>query len=455
MPTTLNIPTPTPPDATHHNRRTLGVVFLILFIDLMGFSIIFPLFPEMLDYYLAGERDYFGILASIVNALERLAPGYVTDPTFFITVLFGGILGSLYSVLQFIFSPLWGRWSDKVGRKKVLTITLSFTLLSYVAWVFAGDFWILVAARIIGGAMSGNISVATAAVSDVTSRENRAKGMALVGIAFGLGFLLGPALGGLCSQWNLLDTYPTLEAWGINPFSVPAALALLLTTLNLLWLRAKFPETLSSGTQQTTQEQNEESRITSLFNIANAKIKRTCWVYFIFMLSFSGMEFTLTFLAVERFSYTPMQNGIMFVYIGFWLIMTQGVIVRRMAPKVGEKRLAIAGIICGIIALTTLSLLASKASFYVALLFLALGVGMSSPSLSSMVSLYADEGNQGRYLGIFRSAGALARAIGPFSAALVYFLAGSPIAYGIGAVLLLLPLALAAQLPQPDKTEVK
>jgi len=445
----LNTSTPTAIDSDTGKRRTLGVVFMVLFLDLMGFSIIFPLFPEMLDYYLAGERDHFGILTTIVEQLEHLAPDYVQDPTFFITVLFGGILGSLYSILQFTFSPLWGRLSDKIGRKRVLTITLSFTLVSYLAWVFAGDFWILVAARIIGGAMSGNISVATAAISDITSRENRAKGMALIGIAFGLGFLLGPAVGGLLSQWDLLATYPGLETWGINRFSAPAMMALLLTAFNLVWLLRKFPETLSRQTRQ--QSQQNVSRIASIFSIRNSNIQLTCWVSFIFMLSFSGMEFTLTFLAVERFSYTPMQNGLMFVYIGFWLIMTQGVIVRRMAPKIGEKRLATMGIVCGIIALSILSLLDGKVSFYVALLFLSLGVGMCSPSLSALVSLYADEETQGRYLGIFRSAGALARAIGPFSAAAVYFLAGSKIAYGIGAVMLLVPLFLATRLPQPEK----
>ena len=433
-----------------HKKRNLGVVFLVLFLDLMGFSIIFPLFPEMLNYYLNGDRDTLGILAKLVAQLEGLTPHAFDDHKFFVTVLFGGILGSLYSILQFVFAPIWGRLSDVQGRKRVLTYTISCTGLSYLLWFFAGDFWLLILARIVGGVMSGNISVATAAVSDITSRENRSKGMALIGIAFGLGFLIGPAVGGLLSQVDLTAKYPSLNAWGINRFSLPAAVAFLLTAVNLIWLRTHFQETLDPAASERAQA--GKVPVSSLFKIKDLPIKITCWVSFIFMLSFSGMEFTLSFLAVERFDYTPKAIGMMFVYIGLWLIVTQGVIVRRMAPKLGEKRMAAGGIVCGIIALSLLSLFEGKGAFYCALTFLSMGVGLCSPSLSALVSLYADEQHQGRYLGIFRSAGSLARAIGPCSAALVYFLAGSKIAYAVGAVVLILPLLLIMKLDQPVTT---
>ena len=143
----------------------------------------------MLDYYLPqdGSDSLFAALIAPISALaESSGAG---DPRFMTAVLFGGILGSLYSLLQFVCAPLWGAYSDRVGRRKVLLITIAGLALSYVAWFFAASFWVLVLARVLGGIMGGNLSVATAAVADVTSREKRAGGMAIVGIAFGLGFL--------------------------------------------------------------------------------------------------------------------------------------------------------------------------------------------------------------------------------------------------------------------------
>lgn len=413
----------------------------------MGFSIIFPLFPAMLDYYIAEGRDRFGLLQSIVGVLEKLSPIEGEGSRFFVTVLFGGILGSLYSVLQFVFSPIWGRYSDRVGRKKVLRLTLLGTVFGYLAWVFAGDFWILVASRVFAGCMSGNISVASAAISDVTSREKRSKGMAVVGVAIGLGFLFGPAIGGLASRVDLLELIPAAASWGLNPFSLPALIAMVLAGINWLWLNARFTETLKTEAAKP----EEKGKVSQLFSIPNKDVRLTCLVYFIFMLSFSGMEFTLIFLAVERLAYTPLNNGLMFVYIGFWLIMTQGMLVRRLAPKVGEKKLTSAGMFCGVLALLILSSAQSTFLFYLGLTFLSMGVGMVSPSLSAMVSLYASNEEQGRYLGVFRSAGSLARAVGPLGAAILYFFQGSQIAYGLGAIVLILPLILAVRLPQPIK----
>ncbi|HKK17428.1 MAG TPA: MFS transporter, partial [Opitutales bacterium] len=172
---------------TPQNRRTLGIVFLTLFLDLVGFSIIFPLFPAMLDYYLPNGAGDGSLLGRIVAPLAAWAEASgAENPRLMTAVLFGGVLGSLYSILQFLCAPLWGAWSDRVGRRKVLLITISGLALSYVLWFFAASFWILILARIIGGAMGGNLSVATAAVADSTTREKRSSGLAIVGIAFGL-----------------------------------------------------------------------------------------------------------------------------------------------------------------------------------------------------------------------------------------------------------------------------
>ena len=435
------------------NHRALGVIFLVLFIDLMGFSIIFPLFPDMLEYYMAKAPEG-GVLHSLIGWLEAHTSQDL-DKSFLVAVLFGGILGSLYSLLQFVFSPIWGKLSDRLGRRRVLIITQTGTALSYLGWIFSGELWLLLVTRALAGVMSGNIAVATAAISDVTDQKNRAKGMAYVGIAFAAGFLLGPAIGGISAQWNWLAANPSLEAWGINPFSVPAAIACLLATVNVIWIARGFKETLNEQDRAvaTASEGGLGQRLTGLFRIRQPDIRRSCWVNFLFSLSFAGMEFTLTFLAVERFSYTTMDNGLMFVFIGFWLIITQGGIVRRLAPKLGEKKLSLGGVISAAIAFGLIAAIATQSVFFVALALLSIGAGLVFPSLSALTSLYADPSEQGRFLGIYRSAGALARALGPLLAAMVYFHFGANTSYASGALFLILPLLIGLKLRQPKKEE--
>ncbi|MGC6506582.1 MAG: MFS transporter [Coraliomargaritaceae bacterium] len=435
--------------APTNGRGTLPIIFLTLFLDLVGFSIIFPLFPAMLDYYLPQDGSD-SLLGSLIGPIATLAENSGSDnPRFMTAVLFGGILGSLYSLLQFVFAPLWGAYSDRVGRRKVLLITITGLALSYIAWFFAASFWVLVLARILGGVMGGNLSVATAAVADVTSREKRAGGMAVVGIAFGLGFLVGPAIGGLCAQVDLLRFFPGLEGVGLNPFSMPALISLLLTLVNLIWVGKRFKETLPEDKRGKDVSSTGRQPIFQLFQSPNAATRRTNLTYLIYMLAFSGMEFTLTFLAVERFGFSPAQNGGMFVYIGFILILVQGGIVRRMAPVLGEKRLAVTGLICGIAAFAILSIALKIGIFFIALGVMAFSIGLVSPTMSALVSLYSSEETQGRELGVFRSAGSLARAIGPLLAAAIYFALGSGSAYLFGAALVIVPLLFALGLPNP------
>lgn len=443
--------TPTPEQTK--SRRTLGIIFLTLFLDLVGFSIIFPLFPAMLDYYLpngAGDGSLLGQLIAPIAALAERSGA--KDPRFMTAVLFGGILGSLYSILQFICAPLWGAYSDRVGRRKVLLITISGLALSYVAWFFAASFWILILARVLGGAMGGNLSVATAAVADTTTREKRSSGLAIIGIAFGLGFIVGPAIGGLFAKINLVELINGSESYGINPFSVPALVSLVLAFLNLIWVAKRFDETLPEAKRGQPSERKGLA-VFKLFQCPTAATRRTNLVYLFFMLAFSGMEFTLTFLAVERFQFSPAQNGGMFVFIGFILVLVQGGIVRRLAKPVGEKQLAVVGLASGSIAFLVLANAQSLSLFFLALAIMALSIGLCSPTLSALVSLYSNEQEQGAALGIFRSAGSLARAIGPLAAAGLYFAYGSQNAYLCGGLMILLPFLMALSLPKPIKSD--
>ncbi len=433
-------------------KATFGVVFLTIFMDMVGFSVIFPLFPSMLDHYLTREASMGG---GMVTAFVELVKGYgfegVDGEGFRLeTVIFGGALGSLYAILQFVFAPIWGRFSDRIGRRPVLLLTLGGTCLGYGLWIFAGSFWILVVSRIIGGIASGNLSVATASIADVTSRQDRSKGMAIVGIAFGLGFVLGPALGGYASFWDW--STDTESALAFNPFSLAALISFCLALANLSWLAFRFRETLHS---EKRGEGNEQPRpvIFKLGRIANPAVRKTCLSYLCYMMSFSGMEFTLTFLAVERYLYQPRDITGMFLLIGFTLIFAQGFIVRRFVGRIGEKNMALQGIFLGFIAFIFLSFPSSESWFFFALFLMACGVAFISPTLTALTSLHSSEQEQGFNLGIFRSSGSIARACGPMLAGLIYFLFGSSFAYTIGAFLLLIPFFILMKVPKPAKDE--
>ena len=406
----------------------------------------------MLDYYLPSGDGGHSLLGQLIAPLASWAErSGAADPRFMTAVLFGGILGSLYSILQFICAPLWGAYSDRVGRRKVLLITISGLALSYILWFFAASFWVLVLARVLGGAMGGNLSVATAAVADTTTRAKRSSGLAIIGIAFGLGFIVGPAIGGVFALIDLTEIAPSLKAFGVNPFSVPALVSLTLTVVNLAWVYRRFKETLPESKRGQAKSERRGLAVFRIFQCPEPATRHTNFVYLIYMLAFSGMEFTLTFLAVERFVFSPAQNGGMFVFIGFILVLVQGGIVRRLATPVGEKRLALAGLACGVAAFLALAMAMQLGLFFGALALMAFSIGLASPTLSALVSLYSNESDQGANLGIFRSAGSLARAIGPLVAAFVYFVYGSKSAYLFGAVVVILPLVMALKLPKPEK----
>ena len=415
-------------------KNTLKVVFLTLFLDIASFSIIFPLFPSLLAYYLPSNAGISSnsLLYNLINPLYDFATlSNHENPKFITTVLFGGILGSVYSLLQFIFAPIWGSYSDVYGRKKILLITVSGLSLSYLIWAFSGNFWLLIISRIIGGIMGGNLSVATAIVADVTPKSKRTAGMAIVGIAFSLGFVLGPAIGGYLGQFNILSLYPSLERFGLNPFSVTALFSFILSLINIIWISISLRESLPKN--KRNKKRDTKLRPFFLFSSYKRKIRELNLTYLVYMVGLSGMEFTLTFLAVERFLFNSLENGLMFVFIGLCLIITQGLLIRKFTPAFGEKPLALTGLILGVIAFTILSQSSTISLFFVALSIMAISIGLTSPSISALVSLNTNEDQQGEYLGLFRSAGSFARMIGPLIASLLYFLFGPENSYLIGA----------------------
>lgn len=415
----------------------LKIVFLTLFLDLMGFSLIFPMFPSLAKHYLEldGENVFLKTILSLANTVTSQEEGELTMQTI---VLFGGILGALYSFLQFVFSPLWGNLSDRIGRRKTLQITTFGMAISYLLWIFSGSFTLLIFSRIIGGIMGGNISVATAVVSDVTPEESRSKGMAIIGISFALGFILGPAIGGILSLVDLTLYFPNLVSYGLNPFSLAAIGAFVLSLLNFLWVHFVFSETLNVSKNKIERV----SRFKLFSENFNQKIKRINFVYFVFIAIFSGMEFTLTFLAVERFHYSSLDNAKMFIFIGFVLALVQGGFVRRRAHDIGEEKVAKGGFFAVSVGLAIVAASFNTSLFYLGLFFLALGSSCIIPTLTTLISFNASKNEQGLALGTFRSLGALGRVVGPLLASILFWRFGSVILYSLGFVLVLFPLYL-------------
>ncbi len=427
------------------SRSVLGLVFLTVFVDLVGFSIIFPLFPQMLEHYVALEGT-----DSLIGELHAFLLEFVSGregADFAVVTLFGGLLGSVYSLLQFVFAPVWGHLSDRRGRRGTLLFTLGGTACSYLIWFFSGSFLLLILSRLVGGIMAGNISIASAVVSDTTSGADRAKGMGILGMAIGLGFVVGPAIGGLASLQDLTELWPAGEAFGLNPFSLAAGLAFVLALFNWVWALTHFPETLPVEQRGKVSSERTLRPFQALKSIDFPGVKRTSVVSLLFLTAFSAMEFTLTFLAAERFDYGPRDMAKMFVFIGLTVAFVQGGIVRRLAPKLGEKKVTLQGLAVLIPGFVSVGLAQGTGLLYAGLACMAVGSALAMPCLSALISRYSPPAAQGLAMGSFRSVGALARAIGPLLGGALYWLFGSAAPYLVGAVMILWPLALAFKLP--------
>ena len=441
-----NVLPPSPVPAPR--RLSLGVIFLTLYIDLIGFSIIFPLGPDLMEYYLKLEGRT-GALGWLLAQTDALARAFQIDN--YAPVLFGGVLSSFFSILQFIFAPFWGAVSDRRGRRGVLLMTVTGTALSYLVWVCSGSFWLFLLSRIVSGAFSGNLSVATAAVADVTSREDRSKAMGLVGAAFGLGLVTGPTLGAITAHVNLLTYYPSLERFGINPFSVPALVAFALCLVNLVWIATRFPETLTPATRSEAREPRLRNPLSAIFGLKDPAVRRANLVAFVFSIAFVAMESALTFLATKRFGYTVRENGMLLGFLGLCAIVTQGYIVRKLLKVADEIRVLTFGLAFTAVGLLVIAYAGQPWMLYVGLAALALGSGLVNPSTSGLISLYAGAEEQGRVLGIFRSLSSLARAITPVLAGIAFWRFGSASVFVGGAVLSVVALAIGVGLPKPVK----
>ena len=427
-------------------KPTLYIVFLTVFIDVVGFSIIFPLFPAMLDYYLEldGKESLIGSLVAWLGQFAGADKNAVAT-------LFGGMLGSLYGFLQFVFAPIWGAYSDRHGRRPTLIFTLAGIVLANLIWVFAGSFALLVAGRALGGIMAGNISTASAVAADITTGKNRASGMIVIGVALGLGFILGPAIGGFAYGWQLVESGKAVAGLALHPFSGPAIIALAIAGVNWLLVIFLLSESLPPEKRGQHSAKRGFNPFAQLKRINLPGVARTNLMYFAYWSAFSSVEFTITFFATETFGFKPVDIAWMFVFIGVSLIFFQGGVARQLIKRAGERRTALFGVCSTLPGFLIIGNATSVPMLYGGLLLMTAGSGMTMPSLNSLVSRYTPADRQGLSLGVFRSLGSLSRATGPIIGGLLYWKFDSSMPYWVGAAFLVVPFFMALNLPPvPD-----
>ncbi|ESO10778.1 hypothetical protein HELRODRAFT_186668 [Helobdella robusta] len=414
------------------------ILFISLVMDLLAFTVILPLLPTILEHYETAEYDFlYDNIKAGVSGFKHLVG--IPESEKWNSVLFGGIVGSMFSYLQFISSPTLGALSDVHGRRPLMIITSIVIALSYLLWAFSTSFTVFMLARIIGGISKGNVSLSTVIVGDVTSSSKRSKGMAVVGVAFSIGFLIGPLIGAWFSIRSSQD---------FNQFFVfPAIYAFVLASLNVLFIILFLKESLPVAKRVCGFINYSLINPFSLFNFSavnhvskNEKehLKRIGLVYFMYLFIYSGLEFTLTFLTHQRFAYTSMQQGRMFLVTGLIMIIVHGTAVRKVEPG-KELEMARNGILILIPSFILVGMASNQVILYLGLVLFSYASATVVSCLTSETSRIGREENKGTIMGVFRSLGALARALGPFLAAIAYWYWSPMICYMVGAFLLILP----------------
>ena len=352
--------------------RPIAIIFTTVFIDLVGFGIVIPALPF-----------------------------YVENPQFAATPLDIGLLFASYSAMQFIFAPILGSLSDKYGRRPILFFSILGSAIGYLFIGFAWALWMVFLGRIIAGVTGGNISTAQAYIADVTTRKNRAKGMGLFGAAFGLGFIFGPAIGGILSRYGI---------------HVPFLFAAGLSFANAIALYFILPESLKRNAEQPVRfRANRFAEM--LESLQDSRFSIITLIYFLLVTAFSIMTASFALYTLFRFGYDAEATGYLFAYIGVLAVVLQGYLFGKLAHRFGEAWLIVVGSFIlggGLFVLPYVGPAYGGLSLLlVVLAFFAFGNSLSSPALTSLASKVASENEQGKALGLMQSGASLARAIGP------------------------------------------
>jgi DHA1 family tetracycline resistance protein-like MFS transporter len=378
------------------NKPALSLIFLTVFIDLLGFGILIPILPSFAIKELGVDETAIGVAIAI------------------------------YSFVQFIFNPILGKLSDKHGRKPVIVLCLFINALGYVIFAFTSSFIILLVSRIVAGVGGSSIAVAQAYIADVTTKETRSKGMGLIGSAFGLGFVFGPLIGGFLSKFGYMETGLGAAAFSFIAFIVTI---ILLPESNLE--RSKVVE--------TKRRIFNIDAILKAFKNPNLAILIS--LFFILTFSFANIYGTFALLGIQVFGFTDLQNGYMFGIIGLSSAIVQGGLIGPITKFLGKKKVLIMG---SFLIMVTLAIIPYAGNFLwlaVDSIFLSIGTGMLQPTLLSLISEVASEAEQGMTLGVNQSLSALARMFGPLWGGFAFEFFGYPFPFLTGAAFMFLVVA--------------
>ena len=384
----------------------MPVLFLIVLIDLIGFGLVIPLLPFYAERFSASPQEVTVLLAT-------------------------------YSLAQMLTAPVWGRMSDRVGRRPVLMVSMGVAALAYLWLGFASALWMLFVARALGGACAGNIAAANAYIADVTTPENRARGMGMIGAAFGLGFIVGPALGGIVAGNNLATA--DLRSPGL----IACALSLTAFLGVLLVLKESLP--------QGRAPRPRKGRVAALRDaLARKSLARLLLIFFLAILAFGGMEAVFALWAMAQFGWGPEQIGYVFTYVGVLSAVMQGGLIGRLTARFGEEKLLIAGLSLIALGLVLIPVAHDLPVLVAAVSCLALGMGAMQPSLNSLISRRAGAEEQGEVMGVAQSIASLSRVLGPLLAGALFAGLGRDAPFLAGMALVIVAAVLGLGIPPAE-----
>lgn len=350
------------------NKASLGIIFITIFIDLMGFGILIPILPTFASKEL-GISD-FGI----------------------------GSIVAVFSLMQFIFNPMMGKLSDRIGRRPVILATQLMTAVSYLIFAFSNSFLLLFLSRMLAGLGGSNIGVAQAYIADITTKEERAKGMGIIGTAFGLGFVFGPVIGAMLAKYGyhvagLGSAFFTLSAFSFAFFRLPESLK---------------------------EKKGDEKIKIKIFDFAFAKqilfnpsVGFLIILFFLIIFSIANIYGTFAILGYKFYHFTDQQNGMLFGIVGLIGAIVQAGFIRTLSHKLNDKTILLIGIFFMIIGLGLIPYGGNFTGVAIIISIMAVGSGILQPIIPSMISKHSPENQQGAVLGFSQSISAFARVLGP------------------------------------------